>query len=137
MIIVDLQKYFLVDGIKVHWDFKLLPRGFEAITLFGHVFDVRSKQDLLQYLETYGGQVMINHERIHMLQAKSFKLSYFSFYIYYLWYWFIGLFKYGVRNNASYYHIPFEREAYINETNFEYHTSNWRDYKIHFLEGKD
>lgn len=129
MIIVEFKNYFLADGIKVHWNFKLLPKGFEAITLFGHVFDVRPKADLLRFLETDRGQVMVNHERIHMLQAQSFELKYLTFYILYLWYWIVGLFKWGCKNNESYYHIPFEREAYVNEWNENYSKLRWRDYK--------
>ena len=72
---------------------------------------------------------MVNHERIHMLQAKTFKTRYLGFYIYYLWYWFIGLFKYGVKYNASYYNIPFEKEAYTNEGDFNYNKSVWQTYK--------
>ena len=122
------KNYFEINGIKIHWGFKLLPSGFEAITLFGHVFDVRDKQSLKYYLDTYYGQVMVNHERIHMMQAESFKLKYFTFYIIYLWYWFIGLFKYGFKNNASYYQIPFEREAFANEDDFAYNKTNWKKY---------
>lgn len=129
MIIAELKNYFLVDGIKVHWNFKLLPKGFEAITLFGHVFDVRDKADLLRYLEANWGQVMVNHERIHMLQVETFKTRYFGFYILYLWYWFVGLFKWGFKNNESYYHIPFEREAYVNEWNENYSESQWKKYR--------
>ena len=129
MDIIEYKRYFLCNGVKVHWNFKLLPKGFEAITLFGHVFDVREKEDLYAYLETYWGRVMVNHEYIHMLQAESFKTKYFGFYIYYLWYWFIGLFKYGIKNNASYYHIPFEKEAFDNEIHFDYKETKWKIYK--------
>ena len=126
--IEEHKHYFLVNGLKVHWNFKLLPSGFEAITLFGHIFDVRKKEELRTFLGTYTGKVMVNHERIHTLQGKSFKLRYFTFYLLYLWYWFIGLFKYGVKNNASYYRIPFEVEAYTNEQDFSYQYSEWKKY---------
>ena len=125
----EKKHYFLVGGLKVHWDFKLLPTDFDTITLFGHIYSVRSKEDLRSYLKTYSGQRVINHERIHMLQAESFKFKYLTFYILYIWYWFIGLFKYGCKDNESYYHIPFEREAYANEDNFEYNETHWRDYR--------
>lgn len=124
-----MKNYLTVNGIKVHWGFKFLPSGFEAITLFGHVFDVRSKEELKSYLKTRNGEIMVNHERIHMIQAKSFKLKYFTFYIIYLWYWFIGLFKYGIKNNASYFHIPFEVEAYTHERNFSYMNTYWKNYR--------
>lgn len=120
---------FIVDGIKVHWGFKLLPEGFEAITLFGHIFDYRKKEDLERFLKTYTGMIMVNHERIHMLQGESFKLRYFTFYLVYLWYWITNLFKYGVKENAAYYNIPFEREAYKNEWNFNYSETHWKDYR--------
>ena len=86
MIMEEFKHYFLINGIRVHWNFKLLPKGFEAITLFGHVFDYRQKDDLKKYLNTHYGREMINHERIHMLQAESFKLKYFTFYIVYIYY---------------------------------------------------
>ena len=125
----EKKHYFIVDNLKIHWGFKLLPKGFEAITLFGHVFDVRLKDGLKSFLSTKSGKIMVNHERIHTLQAKSFKLGYFTFYILYLWYWFIGLFKFGLKDNASYYHIPFEVEAYVNENNFDFAKSEWQNYK--------
>lgn len=124
----EKKNYFLIDGIKVHWNFKLLPKGFEAITLFGHVFDVRKKESLKIYLKTNGGKVMVNHEKIHMLQAESFKLRYFTFYVIYLWYWIVGLFKYNFNSDSSYYNIPFEKEAYTNEENFSYSETHWREY---------
>lgn len=124
----EFDKYFLVDGIKVHWNFKLLPGGFEAITLFGHVFDVRPKESLRKYLDTYAGKVMVNHERIHIMQAETFKTKYFGFYIYYIWYWLVGLFKY-TNSKSSYSALPFEREAYRNQHDFSYNKSNWKDFR--------
>ena len=64
---VEFKTYFLINNIKVHWNFKFLPKGFSAITLFGHVFAVMPKNTLRLYLDTYWGKVMVNHERIHML----------------------------------------------------------------------
>lgn len=120
MEIQEFKHYFLVNGIKIHWNFKLLPKGFEAITLFGHVFDVQSKQNLKKYLETYYGREMVNHERIHMMQAKSFKLGYFSFYIVYLAWWIKGLFYNKFNNFEAYHSIPFEKEAFHYERDFNY-----------------
>lgn len=128
MWVEERKHYFDAGGVKVHWGFKLLPNGFEAITLFGHVLDIRSKEDLRAFLTTAAGWFLVNHERIHIMQAESFKTKYLAFYAIYLWYWVIGLFKYGVRNNASYYNIPFEREAFANERNFTYNKTSWREY---------
>lgn len=129
MNIQEFKHYFLIGGVKVHWNFKLLPDGFEAITLFGHVFDIHKKEDLRSFLNTNSGKFMVNHERIHIIQAESFKLRYFTFYIVYVWYWVVNLFKYGAKNNIAYYNIPFEREAYDNECNFDYKSTRWKDYK--------
>ena len=129
MEIQEFKHYFLVNGIKIHWNFKLLPKGFEAITLFGHVFDVRSKQNLRKYLEIYWGRVMVNHERIHMMQAKSFKLGYFSFYIVYLAWWIKGLFYNKFNNFEAYHSIPFEKEAFHYERDFNYNEVNWKKFK--------
>ena len=96
-----IKKY----GLKHHPNFFLLFPGFRAITLFGHVF-----------------------YRIHVLQAKSFKLGYFSFYCRYLYQWVKNLFKYGIKGHIAYDNISFEREAYINERNFEYNENKWRNY---------
>ena len=116
------------NGIKCHWNFKLLPSGFLAITLFGHVFFNKPKSYVERYLNTLDGKYTMNHEYIHVLQANSFKTKYLGFYLYYIWYWFIGLFKYGVKKYASYKNIPFEREAFRNATNLNYKETKWRDY---------
>ena len=118
-----IEKY----GIKFHWNFKLLHRSFGAITLFGHVFIRKSKEALIKWLDTFSGRKMANHERIHMKQAESFKTKYFGFYCYYLGYWVKNLFIYGP-NMDAYRNIPFEREAYANDLNFEYNETHWRDY---------
>ena len=121
--------HILYNGIKFHWNFKLLAPGFRAITLFGHVFTRMSKSELEDYLKTYDAKVTANHERIHMMQADSFKLKYFTFYIKYLYYWVKNLFELGCKNNIAYYNIPFEREAYKNERDFDYKETHWKDYK--------
>lgn len=120
-----IEKY----GLKHHPNFFLLLPGFRAITLFGHVFYRMAKDALKKYLETYSGKVTSNHERIHVLQAKSFKLGYFSFYCRYLAEWIRNLFVYGCKDNKAYDNISFEREAYANQYDFEYNETHWRDYK--------
>ena len=114
----------LVDGLKVHSSFKLLPKSYLAITLFGHVFFRMNIDKLIDFLSTEAGMETINHEKIHMLQAESFKLKYFTFYILYVWYWFTNLFKQG----DAYMNIPFEKEAYANDENYFYNTTNWKSY---------
>lgn len=124
----EFKHYFLINGIRVYWNFKLLPKNFEAITLFGHVFTTYNKESLRSYLDTFWGRVMVNHERIHMLQAESFKLKYFTFYLLYLYYWIVRLFQHIKEPYFAYYTIPFEREAYHNEKDLGYSKSEWKKY---------
>lgn len=125
---VTIMAYIIKNGIKCHWNFKLLEKGYMAITLFGHIFFRDSKEFVEKYLNTRRGEITVNHERIHMLQADTFKTKYFGFYVYYLWYWITGLFKYGITKYASYMQIPFEKEARANQEDMNYSKSNWRKY---------
>ena len=119
-----IEKY----GLKFHWDFILLLPSFGAITLFGHVFTNKTKAALIEYLNLPSGKKMANHERIHTIQADSFKTGYIGFYTYYLTYWVKNLFVYGP-NMDAYYNIPFEREAYQNEQDYNYSETHWKDYR--------
>ena len=120
-----IEKY----GMKHHPNFFLLALGFKAITLFGHIFYRMNRKELEKYLETGSAKVTSNHERIHMLQAKSFKLGYFSFYCRYLAEWIRNLFVYGIWRHEAYENISFEREAYKNQTKYNYNETKWREYK--------
>ena len=115
-------------GIKFHSDFKLLHPNFGAITLFGHVFTRKTKAALTKWLNLPSGKKMANHERIHMIQANSFKTKYFGFYCVYLGEWVKNLFVYGA-NMDAYRNISFEREAYQNENDFDYSETHWREYR--------
>ena len=72
-------------------------------------------------MEGYFVDVLINHEKIHIEQQKE--LYVIGFYILYIYY-FIKL--------RSYYDIPFEQEAYKNQTNVFYlqvrKKHSWRKY---------
>jgi len=81
-------------------------KGFAAVNLFGILF-VRENVILTDEIR--------NHEEIHTAQMRE--LLYVFFYIWYLFEWFLKLFKYG---SKSYYNVSFEREAYQNESNPEY-----------------
>ena len=86
---------------------KYLPpsRNYTAINLFG-VFFVHPDVAVTKRL--------INHESIHTAQMRE--LLYVPFYIFYLVEWFIRLF---LKGNA-YFNLSFEREAYKNESNYDY-----------------
>ena len=45
----------------------------------------------------------------------------------YIFYWIKNLFTIGFSKKA-YYEIPFEREAYQNEWDFNYKTTKWKNY---------
>lgn len=123
--------YEIISGknfIKVFWNFKLLPSSFIAITLFGAIFSNLNKKDLLNYLLSKRGRKTMNHERIHILQANSFKTKYLGFYTYYLYYWVKNLFKYKFNNDSAYRNIPFEKEVFANDNNYEYYETNWKKY---------
>ena len=127
MKIQEFDHYFLANGLKCHWNFWLLPKSFRAITLFGHIFFNISKDKLKEYLNKKSAIKTIRHEKIHVVQAESFKTKYLAFYIYYLYYWAKNLFIYGVKDHVAYHNIPFEREAFDRE-NTDVFESRWRDY---------
>ena len=61
---------------------------------------------------------ILNHEKIHIQQQKEMLVIFF--YILYVWYW-VGNRLWHKKNNVqAYYNIPFEREAYENDSNMEY-----------------
>ena len=126
---------FELYGLTWHSNFKLLPSSFFAITLFGHVFSNYDTEKLKFILtnSTFGRDAA-NHESIHVMQANSFKTKYFAFYILYLYFWLKNIFIFGTKNNKAYYNIPFEKEAYANEKNYNYNeevnfVSQWKKYK--------
>lgn len=61
--------------------------------------------------------VLINHEKIHLLQQAE--LLILPFYIWYVAEYLLRLIAYRDRNKA-YRNISFEREAYTNESNSNY-----------------
>lgn len=89
---------------------RVIPfKGYAAINLFGVIF-VR--------LQVKVNPVLLNHELIHTKQMKE--TWYIGFYLLYLIFWFLLLFKYRFKSNAAYRHIPFEVEAYANERKMNY-----------------
>ncbi|WP_099372766.1 hypothetical protein [Sphingobacterium sp. 1.A.5] len=81
----------------------------QAITIFPFIF--------LKYHNDKINKILINHERIHILQA--IELLILPFYILYLTEFMVRLIQY--RNfTRAYLNISFEREAYENENNLDY-----------------
>lgn len=91
----------------------ILPfKGFSAMAVWPFIF-VRKDwlEDINSLSKDLGGERYdrtVNHEKIHFRQQKELLLV--GFYILYLIFWLI----YGYRN------IPFEREAYKNQDDFDY-----------------
>lgn len=121
------MKHLLVNGLNIITGFKILPSGYAAITLFGIVFMRRSYIDAINYLNSSRGQLLINHEKIHILQKKSIH-SWIIFYILYIWY-FLKLYLSTFNWKMSYKTIPFELESYNNEIK-ELDKSNWRVWRM-------
>lgn len=72
---------------------------------------------LVKNLETKESQVTIHHEKIHIRQQLEmliipFYIVYLGFYIYYR--------LKGSSHMLAYLRIPFEKEAYCEESNFDY-----------------
>lgn len=61
--------------------------------------------------------ITINHEKIHLEQQKELFIVFF--YILYAFYWIKGLIAFRDKYEA-YMSIPFEKEAYQNDHDFEY-----------------
>ena len=86
----------------------LIPKGYDAITLYPFIF-VRDKQ--------LASTTLLNHERIHLRQQAELLIIFF-----YVWYgaeYCIRLLQYKNKKTA-YYNISFEREAYACENNLQY-----------------
>ena len=77
----------------------------------------------------WNNKTTIHHEKIHIEQQKELLVVFF--YILYVYYWLKGKIK-GLTNSEAYMLIPFEKEAYENEDNFDYLKSrkkyNWKNY---------
>ncbi|SHJ38337.1 hypothetical protein [Flavobacterium haoranii] len=87
----------------------LLPKGYRGITLFPFIFLLRN--------EDKRNEVLINHEKIHIRQ--QLELLVLPFFIWYGIEFLIRLLQYKNWSRA-YRNISFEREAYVNEKNFDY-----------------
>jgi hypothetical protein len=101
---------------------KFITSGFaRAITFYPFIL-IRHKEDL-------DNKILLNHEKIHLVQQKELLLI--GFYILYVYYFF-KLRKYFVNNTVAYRAIPFEKEAKLNEKDLDYLNSRkiytWKKY---------
>lgn len=87
----------------------LIRRGFQGIALWPFVIlrDPKMREDA----------IMLHHEKIHLRQ--QIELFVVFFYIWYIIEFFVRWMQYKDKHKA-YLNISFEREAYVNESNFKY-----------------
>ena len=75
------------------------------------------------------GITTYNHEKIHLVQQRE--LWVVGFYLLYVWYWLKAKAK-RLNGAGAYYAIPFEKEAYENQSNFKYLNDrkphSWKNY---------
>lgn len=87
----------------------MIPRGYNGLTLFPFIF--------LKNKELKFDAILLNHEKIHLRQ--QLELLIIPFYLVYVIEFLIRLILY--RNwDLAYRNISFEREAYINQSDFQY-----------------
>ena len=90
-----------------------------AITLYPYIIS-RGEMD----------ETTLNHEMIHIYQQKE--LAVIGFYVLDAGYWLKNKIFNKMDSSQAYYNIPFEREAYMNESNPEYLDTRkkmaWREY---------
>jgi hypothetical protein len=96
---------------KIHYSRLLPPKGFCAITLFGHVF-IRKEYEKMG---AWAFNELLYHETIHIKQAIVEHDSWFVFYMKYLGYWIRNMFHCKFKNDIAYHCIPYEMEAYYQE----------------------
>lgn len=87
----------------------IVPKGYIAITLYPFVF--------VRYKALKKDKRLINHERIHLQQ--QLELLILPFYVLYVLEFFVRLLYYKSWHLA-YTNISFEREAFVNDSNFNY-----------------
>lgn len=127
---------FKIDGVKIITNCWFAPKGY-FMTFLGTIITRRDYSIIKHYFETYYGKETLNHEKIHIDQEKRVPLWYGTFYLLYVWYYLIALFRY-FDHNLAYYSIPFEIEAYENQSNMNYldNPTNWKKYKKSLKERK-
>lgn len=87
----------------------LIPKGYTGLTIFPFI--------LLKHDRLKSDLVLINHEKIHFRQ--QLELLVLPFYLFYVFEFLFRLLQF--KNwKLAYKNISFEREAYGNESNFNY-----------------
>ena len=102
-------------------------RGYDAMTFFGTIITATEEEAIRMNSK---GNVLKNHEMIHLRQAQSLHDSWLLFYLYYGWYSLLALSQSRKMKNAAYLLNPFEIEAYGHDADLNYLKDNeateWR-----------
>ncbi|MEP6931812.1 MAG: hypothetical protein ABI850_17455 [Flavobacterium sp.] len=87
----------------------LIPNGYRGMAVFPFV--------LMKYAIDKTNRTFVNHEKIHLRQ--QLEMLVIPFFVWYLLEYMLRLIQY--KNGAlAYQNISFEREAYANETDYNY-----------------
>ena len=99
----------------------------EALSFFIDIYAITLFPFII--IKDEGNDYVINHEKIHIEQQKE--LWVIGFYLLYVYYWLKGKFK-KQSNGDAYMNIPFEREAYTKQYDFNYlenrERNAWKNY---------
>ena len=111
------MKYWIIENSRIPQALSLFINIW-AITLYPFII---CKGKLDQQTRT--------HEIIHLHQQRELLLI--GFYLLYVWYWLVGVWK--LRSfHGAYMYIPFEKEAYANDQDPTYPINrkafSWRKY---------
>ena len=95
-------------------------KGIKSITLWPFIFIEKKEK---------GNKVLINHEKIHMAQAKEMWVI--GFYVLYTITYILNR-MFGFSHKDSYRNLPWEEEAFSNQSNLDYLKTRkknaWKDY---------
>ena len=101
--------------------FNKILKNYTGITLFPFIILKYDKND--KSIQPY--EIVANHEKIHLRQ--QLELLVIFFYPLYFTFYLINRIK-GMKHYEAYRNIPFEKESYINEGDFNYlkHRKFWQ-----------
>lgn len=123
-----MKKPSNIKVVKAKKTSLLLP-SFRAITLFGTIFCKRQSDVELINKTHFIDSILKCHETIHVRQAENTKNSWLLFYLNYIYQWIKNIPLIFIKPIYAYKFIPYELEAFANETNYPYVNQNanqWR-----------
>lgn len=123
--ILKYNNLTFIYGCKI-----LPPVGYSAINLFGYVFTRKTYNSLVDYLNSSRGDSWCRHEAIHTIQADRFQPRFLRWVLYYIVYLyeFFKAWPLFMSWRQSYRTICFELEAYKNQGDPNYTTSQFEHY---------